>query len=82
MSAPSEGWSRRRLRSERGLLAAIAQADTGGLDALSMRQLAEMREVSPAVLARHVSDKDDRIATMVDAVLTEMELPPIGGDLR
>ncbi len=47
-----------------------------------MRQLAEMLEVSPTVLSRHVSDKDDRIATMVDAVLTEMELPPIGGDLR
>jgi hypothetical protein len=29
-----------------------------------------------------VSDRDDRIATMVDAVLAEMELPPIGGDLR
>ena len=82
MGAPSEGRSRRRLRSERVLLAAIAQADAGGLDALSMRQLAEMLEVSPTVLSRHVSDKDDRIATMVDAVLTEMELPPIGGDLR
>lgn len=82
MSTPSEGWSRRRLRGERGLLAGVAQADAGGLDALSMRQLAEMLEVSPRVLSRHVSDKDDRIATMVDAVLTETELPPIGGDLR
>ena len=56
MSAPSEGWSRRRLRSERVLLAAIAQADAGGLDTYSMRQLAEMLEVSPTVLSRHVSD--------------------------
>ena len=47
-----------------------------------MRPLAEMLEVSPMALYRHVADKDDRITTMVDAVLTEMELPPIGGDLR
>ncbi len=47
-----------------------------------MRPLAEMLEVSPMALYRHVADKYDRITTMVDAVPTEIRLPPVGGDRR
>jgi len=42
--------ARRRLSRERVLRAAIAHADAGGLEALTMRQLAEMLKVAPMAL--------------------------------
>lgn len=82
MGAPSEGRSRRRLRSERVLLAAIAQADAGGLETHSMRALVEMIGVAPMAPNRHAADKDDLINAMVDAVLAEIGVPSGGGDWR
>jgi AcrR family transcriptional regulator len=80
--ALSEARSRRRLSRERVLRAAIAHADAGGLEALSMRTLAEMLEVAPMALYRHVADKDDLINAMVDAVFTEIGVPSGGGDWK
>lgn len=81
-SAPSEGPSRDRLSRQRVVRAAIAHADANGLDALSMRTLAEMLEVAPMALYRHVTDKDDLINAMVDAVFTEIGVPSGGGDWK
>src|SRR5687768_3702762 len=72
------GEPRRRLSRERVLHAAIAHADAGGLEALSMRQLAEMLEVAPMALYRHVANKDDLIDAMVDVVFGEIGLPAGG----
>ena len=41
-----------------------------------MRTLAEMLEVAPMALYRHVANKDDLIDGMVDLVFAEIELPP------
>jgi AcrR family transcriptional regulator len=73
---------RRRLSRERVLRAAIAHADAGGLEALTMRTLAEVLEVAPMALYRHVANKDDLIDGMVDAVFTEIGVPSGGGDWR
>jgi AcrR family transcriptional regulator len=73
---------RRRLSRERVLRAAIAHADAGGLEALTMRTLAEMLEVAPMALYRHVANKDDLIDAMVDAVFNEIGVPSGGGDWR
>ncbi len=64
------------------LRTAIERADAGGLEALTMRTLAEMLEVAPMALYRHVADKDDLIDAMVDVVFTEIGLPAGGGDWK
>jgi AcrR family transcriptional regulator len=76
---PSEPRSRRHLSRERVLRTATAHADAHGLEALTMRTLAELLEVAPMAPYRHVADKDDLIDAMVDAVFTEIGVPSGGG---
>ena len=45
-------------------------------------QLAEMLDVAPMALYRHVANKDDLIDGMVDVVFGEIGLPSGGGDWR
>jgi AcrR family transcriptional regulator len=71
-----------RLTRERVLRAAIAHADTGGLETLSMRPLADVLGVAPMALYRHVASKDDLIDGMVDVVFGEVELPAADGEWR
>ena len=66
---------RSRLSRELVLRAAIASADAGGLEALTMRTLAEMLGVAPMALYRHVANKDDLIDGMVDVVFSEIGVP-------
>ena len=73
---------RERLTRERVLSAAIANADSGGLDALTMRSLAEILDVAPMTLYRHVANKDDLIDAMVDAVFAEIGVPAAAGDWK
>jgi AcrR family transcriptional regulator len=73
---------RKRLSRERVLQAAIAHADQVGLEALTMRTLAEMLEVAPMALYRHVANKDDLIDAMVDVVFSEIGVPAGGGDWK
>lgn len=80
--ALSEDRSRRRLSREQVLGAAIVHADAGGLESLTMRQLAEMLGVAPMALYRHVASKDDLIDAMVDLVFSEIGVPAGGGDWR
>jgi AcrR family transcriptional regulator len=69
------------LNRERVLDAAIALADEGGIEALSMRRLAKELGVEAMSLYNHVASKDDLLAGITEAVLREMELPS-GGDWR
>ncbi len=71
-----------RLTRERVLAAAIVHADAGGLEALTMRKLADELGVAPMALYRHVANKDDLIDGMVDLVFAEIDLPPDGADWR
>jgi AcrR family transcriptional regulator len=73
---------RQRLTRERVLHVAIGQADANGLDALSMRTLAEALHVAPMAIYRHVANKDDLLDAMVDVVFSEIGVPPGGDDWR
>jgi AcrR family transcriptional regulator len=66
---------RERLNRARVLEAAVAQADQGGVDGLSMRRLAEHLGVVPMALYKHVADKHDLMDGMVDLVFAEVEVP-------
>lgn len=63
------------LRRERVLRAALELADRDGLDALSMRKLAQRFKVVPMALYRHFQNKDELIDEMIDVVFTEIALP-------
>jgi AcrR family transcriptional regulator len=66
----------------RVLRAAIAHADAGGFEALTMRRLAEVLDVAPMALYRHVANKDDLLDGMVDVVFGEIELPTDGAEWK
>ncbi len=55
---------------------AIAVADAEGLDGLSMRRVATDLGAAPMSLYRHVSDRDDLVMRMTDAVMWEEWRPP------
>lgn len=55
--------------------AAIALADDGGIEALSMRKLAKDLGVEAMSLYNHVNNKGDLVDAMVDLVVREIELP-------
>ena len=52
--------------------AAVALADDGGFDSLSMRNLADELDSAPMALYRHVANKEDLLDGMVDVVFGEM----------
>jgi AcrR family transcriptional regulator len=74
--------ARERLSRERVLAAAIALADGGGIESLTMRRLGDDLGVEAMSLYRHVTNKDDLIDGMVDAVFAEIALPAEGTDWR
>ena len=80
--AISRADGRNRLSRERVLRAAMTQADANGLEAVSMRTLAETLGVAPMALYRHVANRDDLVDGMVDVVFGEIELPDPGADWR
>jgi AcrR family transcriptional regulator len=59
--------------------AGVEIADEQGLDAVSMRRLAERLGVATMALYRYVASKDDVIELMIDAVSAEIELPRDAG---
>ena len=71
---------RPRLNRERILAAALAHADAHGLDDLSMRKLADVLDVAPMALYRHVANRDDLVDGLIDIVFGEVELPAADGD--
>jgi AcrR family transcriptional regulator len=62
------------------LRAAVDLADTGGVEALSMRELGRKLGVEAMSLYNHVASKDDVLDGMVDLVVAEIELPAAGAD--
>src|SRR4051812_29438914 len=73
---------RARLSRERVLQAAVALADSGGLEALTMRRLGEELGVEAMSLYKHVANKDDLLDGMVDLVFAEIDLPAPGAGWR
>ena len=70
------------LSRERVLGAAIALADEGGLEELSMRKLAKTLGVEAMSLYNHISNKEHLLDGMVDVVFTEIEPPAADGDWK
>ena len=65
---------RERLSRGRVLAAAVKLADAQGLDAVSMRGLAQELGVVPMALYKHVADKEELLDGMVDAAIGEIEV--------
>lgn len=62
--------------------AAVEMADADGLEALSMRALAERVGVGAMSLYSYVASRDDLVVLMVDQVYGRAPLVPMAGDLR
>ena len=73
---------RTRLTRERVLRAAIDLAVRDGLEALSMRRLADELGAGAMSLYHYVPNKDRLLDGMVDIVFGEIELPPQDGDWK
>jgi AcrR family transcriptional regulator len=67
--------SRTSLSRERIVTAAVALADAGGFESLSMRNLAEELGAAPMSLYRHIANKEELLDGMIDAVFGEAEVP-------
>ena len=63
------------LSRERVLEAAIALADEGGIESLTMRRLAQELGVEAMTLYYYVANKDEILGGIVDLVVGEIELP-------
>ena len=72
------GPDRAPLNRERVLREAVALADEAGIEALSMRALAQRLGVVPMALYKHVAHKEELLDGMVDVVLGEIEPPGPG----
>ncbi len=70
------------LSRERVLLAAIALADEAGIEALSMRKIAEEFGVEAMSLYNHVANKDEILDGIADLVVSEIRLPSTGVDWK
>jgi AcrR family transcriptional regulator len=71
-----------RLSRDQVLRAALALADEGGLEALTMQRIGEQVEAEAMSLYRHVRNKDDVLDGIVDLVFEEIELAPAGTDWK
>ena len=76
MIAEPNTQGRGRLNRGRVLHAAMALADAGGFETLTMRTLGNELGVGPMALYRHVANKDDIVDGIVDLVFAEIGLPP------
>jgi AcrR family transcriptional regulator len=70
------------LTRDRILRAAVELADRGGVEALSMRNVAQELDVVPMALYRHVANKDEMLDGMVDLVVGEIDPPETGLDWK
>jgi AcrR family transcriptional regulator len=66
------------LNRRRVLQAAVTLADDAGLDALSMRNLAQALSVVPMALYKHVANKEELLDGMVEVIVGEID-PPVPG---
>jgi AcrR family transcriptional regulator len=66
-----------QLSAERVLRAAVELADREGIEAVTMRRLAEEVEAGAMSLYHHVPNKDALLDGMVDLVFSEIELPSV-----
>jgi AcrR family transcriptional regulator len=78
MSSPD----RPKLSRDLVLRRAVALADAEGIEAVSMRKLAQALGVEAMSLYNHVAGKDEVLDGMVEQVIAEIPLPLAGADWR
>ena len=64
------------------LRAAVALADEGGVESLSMRRIANELGVVPMALYKHVANKGELLDGMIDVVVAEIDPPLEGADWK
>ncbi len=74
--------SRIPLSRERVIRTAMNIADDSGMEALSMRKLAQALAVEAMSLYNHVANKDDVLDGITDLAVGEIEVPALGGDWK
>lgn len=82
MAQQNDTVRRAPLSRDRVLHAAVALADDTGIEALSMRKLAQELGVVPMALYKHVANKEQLLDGMVDAVVGGIDPPLSGSDWR
>jgi AcrR family transcriptional regulator len=70
------------LTRDRILRTAVGLADEGGVEAASMRKIAQELAVVPMALYRHVANKDELLDGMIDLVVGEIDPPETGVDWK
>jgi AcrR family transcriptional regulator len=69
-----------RLSRDLVLAAGLEIANEDGLEAVTLRRIAERLSVTPMALYRHVAAKDDLLDGMADLLYAELDIPEAGGD--
>jgi AcrR family transcriptional regulator len=77
-----KGKRRAPLSRERAVEVAMALADAGGLEQLTMRSLAKALGVEAMSLYHHAANKDDILDGMVDRIFGEIELPALAAEWK
>jgi AcrR family transcriptional regulator len=72
--------TRQRLTREEIADAALSLADEAGLDALSMRALADRLGVGTMTLYGYFQNKDELLDALVDSAVSDTEPPTLAGD--
>jgi AcrR family transcriptional regulator len=75
MTGPSTVAPREYLSPARVLDTALTLADEAGIEAVSMRKLAQKLGVVPMALYKHVANKEELLDGIVDAVVSEIAPP-------
>ncbi|MDP2274564.1 MAG: TetR/AcrR family transcriptional regulator [Archangium sp.] len=73
---------RQPLTPEKVLSAALQLADEKGLEALSMRNLAQVLKVEAMSLYNHVASKEELLSGLVEMVAGEIDVPVVGGNWK
>lgn len=76
------GPARRPLSYEQIVEAAMTVLDAEGVDAMSMRRVAQELGTGAASLYAHVQNKDDLVDAVLDRVFAEVVIPEPSGDWR
>ena len=70
------------LSRDRVVRAALALADEGGIESLTMRKLGQELQVKAMSLYNHVANKDEVLDGIIDLVFSEIDLPASGADWK
>jgi AcrR family transcriptional regulator len=82
MAEPVAAVRRTPLNRDRVLSAGVALADEAGIEALSMRHLAQELSVVPMALYKHVANKEELLDGMVDVIVGEIDPPAHSADWK